>query len=91
MYTQEFISTVPIGSSENVTTFDVAPGYNQYQQLCAAVAVHTWDEEYPLTQELDIMGDVVDSQPTVRAKYKPIDRTRKVHTPFVQHSEISDD
>ena len=36
-------------------------------------------------------SDDKDTQPTVREKYKPIDRTWTGHTPLVEPSEISDD
>ena len=61
----------------------MVPGYNQYHQLYAASAVHTWDEGDPLIQEPDMVGDDEDSQPALRAKYKPIDRAWTVHTPSV--------
>ena len=38
-----------------------------------------------------MVSDVEDTQPTVRAKDKPIDRTWTGHNPSVQPSEISDD
>ena len=88
---QEFTSTVPLGPSDNVFTFNLAPGYNQYHQFCAAAAVNTWDEEDTLVQEPDIVSDVEDIQPTLRAKDNPIGRIWTGHTPSVQPYEISDD
>ena len=88
---QENTRTVPLGPSDNVATFKLAPGYNQYHQFCAVAAVHTWDKEDPLVQEPDMVSGVEDTHLTVRAKDNPIDRTWTGHTPSVQPSEISDD
>ena len=38
-----------------------------------------------------MVSDVEDTQPTVRDKNKPIDRTWTGHTPSFQPSEIADD
>ena len=69
----------------------MAPGYNQYHQLCSAVAVHTWDEEDPLIHEPDVVSDDKDTQQTVRSKDNPIGITWTVNNLSVQSSEISDD
>ena len=88
---KEFIRAVPLGPIENVATFKILPGYNRYHQLCAASAFHTWDEDYPLVQVPAMASVDEDTQPTVRSKYKPIDRTFTGHTTSVQLSKISDD
>ena len=91
MYKKYFARTVPIGPSYNISTFKLAPGYNQYHQFCAATAVHTWYEEDLRIQEPDMVSDDEDTQPTVRSKDNLIDRTWIGHIPSVQHFEISDD
>ena len=78
---QEFTRTVPLGPSDNLTTFKLVPGYNQYHQFYAALAVHTWDAEDPLVQEPDLFSDVEDTESTERAKDTPIYRTWTVNTP----------
>ena len=88
---KEFTRNVPLRPIDNVATFKLAPGYNQYHQFCAAAEFHTWDEEDPLVQEPAMVSDVEDTEPNMRAKQKPIKITWTRHTPSVQTSEISYD
>ena len=72
---QYFTMTVTLGPGNDVSTFNLTPGYNHYHQVCASAAVHTWDEEDPLIKEPYMVSYDEYDQPTLRAKYKPIDIT----------------
>ena len=72
---QEFSRNVPLVPSDNVVTFNLSPGYNQYYKLYASEAVHTCYEEDLLIQEPDMVSDDEDYQLTLRAKDNIIDRT----------------
>ena len=85
---QEFTRTVPLGASDNVSILKMAPGYNQYHKLCTSEEVHTWDEEDPLNQEPDIVGNDDYDQPTVIYKDNSIDITCTGHTQSFQPTEI---
>ena len=50
--------TVPLGKNDNVATFDLAPGYKQFDLFCQAAAFSDEDETSPLlAHEINIIPD----------------------------------
>ena len=49
--------TIPLGRTDNVATFHMAPGYNKYSTFCAEAAIDDTDGANPLTIDPTIISD----------------------------------
>ena len=54
---QKYKLTTPLGKRDNMATFQMSPGYNQYDLYCEATTTKHKDEENPIQQSTLIVSD----------------------------------